>query len=259
MTIETKSAFLYGLTVDEQNYFLNFDEGSGELSAEVAIGDYTPETLANAVASAMSSAGSQEYSCTYNRSTRLLTIFADDPFTLLCETGSAFALSIFSLLGFDTDDDLTGFATYTAQNQSGKVYYPQIPLQKYTPFSHWLVPSSAKANVSASGEKVEVISFGEQRFMEFDLMYITDKNLSGSPIEYNSSGVADYLEFIEYAVTKSILQFIPDRDNFAVYDDCILESTPQSREGTAYKLEEMYSRKITGYYETGTLKFRKIL
>lgn len=258
MTISTMSAFFYGHDVTELNYALNFDEGSGELLASVSIGDYTPEQICDAVASAMNSSGTQEYTVAFDRDTRKITISAASNFSLLIVSGTSSGLSIFSLLGFTGIADLTGAKTYTGASTSGSAYFPQIPLQNYTSFANWLVPSGAKTNVSADGSRIEVVSFGEQRFMEFELPFITDIDTTGSPIEYNATGVSDYIAFIEYAITKSVLQFIPDRDTPETYDDCILESTVESKEGTAHKLKEMYSRKLPGYYDTGKLVFRKV-
>ena len=81
---------------------------------------------------------------------------------------------------------------------------------------------------------------------------------ASSELENDSSGVVNALAFLNYAITKAPLEFIPDRSNPSTYQECILESTPESQDGLAFKLKELYSINLSGYYETGTLTFRRI-
>lgn len=82
------------------------------LSAVIPIGNYdviNPVTIMSAVASAMTSAGTQTYSCTYNNNTSLLTISAGANFKLLFGT---YTNDPALQLGFANTD--TGFAaTFT--------------------------------------------------------------------------------------------------------------------------------------------------
>jgi len=255
--ITTMSAFFYGHKINQNNYFFDFQESGDVLVGQIAVGDYTPETMCSALELALNSAGEQTYTASFDRTTRKITLSADSNFSILISSGVNKALSAYSLLGFTGSADLTGAASYVGASVSASLFLPQIPLQRYTPFTSWLSPTGAKLNVSASGSKIEVISYGEQRFMEFELPYITNLN-TGTVIEHNSNGVSNYIDFIEYAITKSILQFVPDRSTPATYFDCILESTPESRDGTTHKLKEMLSRSLAGYYDSGRLVFRKI-
>ena len=53
MSITTYSQFFYGHTITESNYYLDFNEGSGELTAELNSGSYSLEDFATEVARAM--------------------------------------------------------------------------------------------------------------------------------------------------------------------------------------------------------------
>jgi hypothetical protein len=70
--------------------------------------------------------------------------------------------------------------------------------------------------------------------------------------------VSDARTFLAYAVTKADLEFIPDVSSASVFTKCILESTDADSNGLGFKLKEMYSQGLVGYYETGLLKFRQI-
>ena len=61
-----------------------------------------------------------------------------------------------------------------------------------------------------------------------------------------------------YASNKNSLEFLPDVDTPTSFTNCILEKTPEDAKGTAFKLKELYSRGLTGYFESGNLQFREI-
>ena len=52
---------------------------------------------------------------------------------------------------------------------------------------------------------------------------------------------------------------MPDRDTPSTFTKCILESTPADKNGTGFRLRELYSSGLTNYFESGTLKFREVL
>ena len=256
MTIKTKSTFYYGHTITLQNQAINFDEGGGSpLTATIDLGEYTLNTFADAVASAMNLAGTQEYSVSVDRFTRTLTISAPLNFSLLPVTGADANQSAFELMGFTVD--VSGSNSYAGDSPSGSAYSPQFLLQRYVDFTDDVETNNVSVNESASG-RVEVVSYGQIEFMTCNITFATDIVPQGV-IEENPTGVKDLNDFMRYLITKAPVEFIPDRNNPNVFTDTLLERTPESQNGTSFRLRELYARNLTGYFEPGTLRFRKIV
>ena len=209
MTIKTKCAFTYGHTIDPNNQIINFDEGSGEISASIAIGEYTLNDFADAVASALNSSGTQEYSVSVDRSTRKLTVSAASSFTLLAATGSQLEISAFALMGYTLD--ITGTSNEGDQ-ASGSLYRPQFLLQNFIDFEDDIESSNSSVNQSASGV-VEVVSYGRIEFMSCNITLATDI-IGQGVIEDNPNGVGDLRAFMNYLITKAPVEFIRDIDYF---------------------------------------------
>lgn len=257
MSITTRSAFYYGHTIDDFNFRIDFDEGGSPLVAELNLGSYTLSEYVTEIARALNDAGALTYSASVDRATRLITISASGTFSLLVSTGGSAGTSTFTLAGF-TGADLTGQSSYTGDSVSGSSYLPQFLLQQYVSFDDLQQAASASVNQSGSGI-TEVVSFGNNEFMECNITFITNINQgTGNPIETNLSGVVDARSFLQDITTKSRIEFMEDRDSPATYSKCILEATPFSREGVGYRLNELYGRGLPNYYETGRMRFRKV-
>jgi len=200
--------------------------------------------------------GTLTYTVTLDRAVRRYTISATGTFSILGDTGQNVGLGAMKTLGFTTD--VSGSASYVSDTVAGSEYKPQFPLQGYLDFDDNRELIGASVNESASGV-VEVISFGERRFMEFNLKYITDKEgCDDSIIRSNATGLQDARDFLEFITNKSNLEFMKDVENRGVFSIVLLESTPESKSGTTFKLKELLAERLIGYYETGKLKFRKI-
>ena len=256
MALETYSKFNYGHTVTENNNYINFDEGIGELSAEIDVGSYSLGDFVSAVASAMNDVGTQEYDVTLDRATNRITITSISAFDLLIASGTQVNISAFSLMGFN-GADLTGAITYESDSASGFSYEPQFILQNYVDFEDDVAAANSTLNQSASGRVVEVVKYGNVKLMSCDIKYITDITPQGV-IKENATGVSDARQFMSYCITKGNLEVVPDIDAPGTFTKCLLESTPESRDGTGFVLKELYSRGLTGYFELNRLKFRKI-
>lgn len=252
--ITTNPVFYYDYRINSSSLFINFNEGAGELTAQLVPNNYSAENLAIEVARALSEAGGQDYSCTFNRTARTFTISAAANFDLLILTGSNIGLGAFLTLGF-SGPDLVGANNYTGA-QSGKEFLPQFPLQDFVDFVDYVEFAEANINESASGQ-VEVYSIGTRSFMEFNLTLATniDQGVS-SIVRTDSTGVEKLRDFINYCITKGDLEFMKDETDRTTYQTIILESTPLSKSGTGFKLNELYSRGLNGYFETGSLKWR---
>lgn len=255
MSLKTFSAFIYGHDVTQNNQSIDFSEdGSNILLAQVKIGSYSLSDFVNAVSVALNEAGDNDYTVTVDRATRLITIASSGNLWLYPQSGPRSSISLFPLIGFNLDK--SGLSSYIADIASGNIYEPQYKLQKYVDFDDFVEANDSSVNVSASGI-VEVVSFGETRFMECNITYITDITGQGV-IKNNPSGVSDLRQFMLYATKKKPLEFIADIDTPSQFVPCILEKTRTSSKGTGFQLFELYSRGLANYYETGQLTFRKV-
>lgn len=253
--IRTLPMFYYGHKVDSTNFNLDFDEGAGELTAELSIGDYTLEEFALEIAGQMSAVGTQVYLATVTRGlVPVINVQAPGNFDILCRTGSHFGTSGWGLAGF-TGLDKTGDLFYTGPSQSGMVYRCQYPPHDYLALPDFQVLENASVNTSAKGD-VQVISFGEGRRMEMNLKVITDKvGLKLSPFYENVTGVQDARTFMKYLISRARVEFMPDYLNVSDYSKVQLETTEAERNGTGFKLKSMG---VPDYYQTGKLLFREV-
>lgn len=260
MTIKTKSSFFFGHEITINFFTIPFNEGAGDLSASLNVGTYSLTDFVIEAERAMNDAGTQTYTVSVDRTTRLITISAGSAFDLLFATGSTSGTSIFALLGF-AQSDFVSLTTYTGTLGSGSEYKPQFILQNFVDFDNREDSVESSVNESASG-LVEVVSFGKKNVMSTNIIFITDlqqANCLGSVIEDNSIGVSDARDFMEFIVGKGNIEFIPDRDAPSTFTKCLLETTPESREGTSFELKELLGRGLAEYFETGELAFRKVV
>jgi len=255
--INTDSIFYWIDAINDTNFYLDFDEGIGELSAEVSTGCFTPTDLSIQVESALNEVGGQSYSVVFDRQTRLYTISATSNFDLLVATGTHLGSDIFNLLGF-TGGDLTGSNSYTSDTAVGFTYEPQFKLQDYVDIEDLQKSINATVNRSAAGQ-VEVVRFGIEKFFEFNIRFCTDIDQGvGGPISTNLSGVDDVRRFMRFCTSKSELEFMPDKKDRNTFYKILLESTEEDSKGTGYRLKELYSSNLPGYYDTGKLVFRLV-
>lgn len=260
MAANTKSVFYYGHLITEDNYQLDFDEGSGEIVAELNVGSYSLTEFVVELERALNAASQlpQEYNITLDRDTRRLTVTASNSFSLLVFSGTHSGTSVFPLMGF-TGADRASNTTHQGDTGSGSEYLPQFELQQYTPTSNWKNPTSANVNIASSGE-VEVVRFGEVQFMECNIAWITNNDVSKADwIDNNPTAVEDTIAFLEAATKKNRIEYMEDRDNRSVYETMILDKTKESKDGVGYKLYELINKKLPDWYETKMLTFRKLL
>lgn len=252
--IHNFSKFYYDFEVTQDNLNLPFDEGSGEIVAAVQRGSYSPSKGLLAVTTALNGIGTQGYSVTLDRITRLVTISASANFTLPVQS-TAIQNNIFSLLGFN-GADRTGSNVYTGDSPTSMVYTPQFKLQGFIPAEINKKSIDPTVKKTADGS-VEVVRFGVERFIEMEIMYATNMPMDGKVIKNNPSGYDDLILFMDHITRKSQVEFMPDADSPEIYQNLILESTPNDRDGLGYQLKELYSKGLPDIYETGRLIFRE--
>lgn len=259
MTIKTKSVFYYIDGISAGANLANFIEPNKdnvELTATFLVGTYSMNQLAVEIQRGLNDTGDNTYTVTLDRDTRFLTIAADDDFDLLVTTGSNIGASIYSLIGYTTER--TGLASYLADEELGSEYAPQYPFQNYKAFENNVEGISPSINESASGV-IEVITFGQRSFMEGNIKWITNRERSGdSFIGNNQTALDEVRSFLGFGITKQNMEFMEDISDRSTFDVVLLETTRKSRQGTSYELMEMMKQNLDEYYESGTLKFRKV-
>jgi hypothetical protein len=243
--------FDFEITLDSNK--VNFDEGAGELTATIPLGIYGPTQLAKAIETQLTATGLETYTVVYNRSSRTFTISATSTFDLLVTNGTNVASSAFGVFGF-TGADRTGASSYTG-GVAGSEYITQFPPQSYVAPGFFVEKSDASVNTSPNGS-VEVVSFGNVQFIEFDLLYITDIEMDGKVIRNNPTGVQDALDFLTFAINRGEIEFMPDEADVDTFFRMVLETTPSSGDGVGFTLKEETSKGLPGIYKTGKLKFR---
>lgn len=257
--IQTRSQFYYGHTVDENNFWLDFQEGTDPiLSAQVEIGEYTITDFCSAVARAMNLIGTFDYSVTLNRTTRIITILGSGSFKVLPVSGANSSKSVLPLLGIVSD---TGLATsHAGVNASGSIWRPQRRAQNFIDFMDQQSAVDGVSRQTTNG-KVESVRFGTTYTMSAQFDFINNYHIPASieSIETDLLGIENARAFLVYATTKADLEFMADRSDPATFTKCLLESTPDDKEGLGFKLQELYAKGLVGYFDTGTMKFRKII
>lgn len=255
--LKTLSVFYYGTTITRDNQNLNFDEGSGELTAVVPIGDYSLSELITALEDALNLAGTLTYTVSLARSTRTLTISATGTFDLLTLTGSQVGTSCWDILGYTTASDHTGATSYACENGAGSEYRPQMLLSDYIQPEDYEVKESAVVNTSVNGV-VQTLQFGDGQRMQCNIRGATTiVDICLTPFFENVNGVQALRDFMKYLITKAKIEFMPDVDDRDTYYKLLLESSGSDRNGTSFKLSNMDG--TNNYFESGVLTFRKVI
>ena len=237
---------------------LNFSEGGPELNASITRGAYTPTEYAAQIQIALNAAGALDYTVTFNRAERTLTVAASGTFELLVSSGSSGTDQAYATMGF-SGADRTGAATYTGNLQTGNGYYTQFPLQSFVAFEDDQTANQESVNTSTDGTLVEVVSFGLVQRMRCNIKYVTDiEQPCGGVISNNSAGKSDLRTFLLFGIEKKPMEFMFDITTPSVFTKCILDSTPESGNGTGFRIKEQFSDRIGQYFSSGQLVFRKV-
>lgn len=248
--------FYYGWQVTTDSRFVDFNDGSGVKTCELKVGKYTPSEIATELASKMNAQSLVDFTVTFNRATRKFTISAATNFSLLGLTGanSGTGLAVF---GFSAVD-VSGSNSYESDLASGFAYNTQFYIQSYKDPTTNRKAIDGVINKSASG-KIEVIKFGNERFMEAEFTFITNLIQStGSIVRTNETGVENFIQLMEWLTEKAPVEFMIDESKPLEFQTYILESTPTDSKGLDYDLIELYDRGLADYFRIGILKFKLI-
>lgn len=256
MQLSTHSKFYFGWQITTTNRFIDFNDGSVKL-ATLKLGYYTSSDLALEIKKQLDAVSLLDFTVTFDRVTRKFTISSSVNFSLLTFSGVNTAQSAYTLLGFSTIADLSGFATYTASLASATEYKTQFYIQSFKDTSTNRKAIDGVVNKSASGV-VEVVKFGNERFMEGEFLFITDiqQEQGSNYVRTNEKGLAGFTQFIEWCTEKGPVEFMKNESLVDVFQELILESTEADSKGLDYDIIEMYDRGLAYYYRSGKLKFR---
>jgi hypothetical protein len=255
MALEQHSKIYYGPRITETNKFIDLVFDGTTYVIELSSGSYTITDLANHVASKINETTGGSFTVTVNRDLRRITFFNLLDFDLLFSSGVNATRSAANLLGFNYNDYL-GDNTYTSVNAVGLSYSTQFYFQSYKSTTQNRKAIDGVINKSASG-LVEVIKFGNERFMEGELLFITNIIQNNeSIIRTNTTGVEDYISLIEWMTEKYPFEVMINEANSEEFQKFTLESTEQDSKGLDYELIELYDRSLPLYYRSGKLKFR---
>lgn len=252
MALTAKSLFTYGIEITTLNCNLDFVASSGgpTLTGVLALGFYSPTSIATQVASAMQAVdASNAYSCTVNRSlmggtqNRLTISTTGTYLDLLFNTGPNVNTSISSAIGF-LPTDYTGNTSYTGSSSTGIPLLPTFIGYNYTDDSQQGKVFGA-VNVSASGLK-EAVVFSIQNFIDVEFMY--------EP----SSQLLEWVNFFEWAIQQRPFDFIPEITNTDKNYQVTLEKTSYDSKGLGFQMKEMLPN-FPNLYKTGPLNFRIII
>jgi hypothetical protein len=258
MAIQTdvRSIFYYGLKIDSLNRVIDFKEGIIVRKAIIPIGSYTGIKLANEIKKSMDAVGDNVYTVTFNRVNRKLTISSTVVFQLLTFSGINIGTSAFATMGFNTLADKTGSIAYDSDVAIGYAYTTQFPLQSHKPTKNNRKAIDGQINKSSSGV-IEVVKFGNERFLSFENAYITNNTFPpGSIILNNPTGVEEFIQFMEWATEKYLLEIMIDSEKPNEFQTFILESTETDPKGLDFELVELYDRGYPDCFRSGVLKFR---
>ena len=256
--LSTFSAFYFGQTVTIDNRYVDFAESATPRTAVIDVGSYSLTRYLEKVSQAMNEAGVNTYALTVDRETRIVTLTSDAAFDLLGTSGPNASRSALTLLGLPIADQLAA-TSVVGTSECGSEYITQFPLQSYLPTINNKRAGNATVTKSASGNKVSVQTFGEERFMKADFKFMTNLNVAEMPrMRVNLTGEEDARTFFEYCITKSPIEFMENYNDRETFETLMLEAFPNYPDGTGYELKELYDIGLPHFYDTGVVSFRAI-
>ncbi len=257
MSIRTFSKFYYGYEITADNCSIDFNDGGADKVATLAVGTYSLTKLLIVTAAALNAASSVEWTVTVNRATRIITLTSASSTTVLGATGDNFSTSALPTLGLNSADH-TG-TTHVGATASGSSYSPGFLLEDYKDKTQTRKLINPTINKSTSKQKVSVQYFGVEQFYKFNIKWITNQHVGTSAV-WRSSNTAleDAKSFLNWIMTKSIIEFMPDENDEATYDRMYLDSAEADADGVGFDLKEYFDKNLPGFYETGLLTFTVI-
>lgn len=281
MTLKTLPIFHYGFEVLEECTWVDFreyiDDVMGpEISFELKVGVYCSEEIRSMLEVAFNLVGTLNYTVAYDKFTRRYKIHADDYFELLVGTGTNSGSSLLKCLGFGSypvygEDHLYGdpsldygdvdtglFVIHRAKFPAGFVFEPQFKIQDFIDAENNEALRAASKQESTSGE-VEVLHFSTDRTYVFNFKYITNREMPcGGPIRNDPNAVESVNSFMSWAIRQKVIEYYPDKSNMETSFKIRLEKAKGNSKGLGYRLKELTSKNLPGFFETERVTFRRL-
>lgn len=253
MALTSRSSFLYGYQITENNRSIDFKASITDLTPRLAtlnLGFYSLTSLMTEITRSLKALDSvNTYTVTADRTIaggtqNRITIYSSGTyFQLLFSSGPRAASSVATLLGF-VPVDKTGFVTYSGNTSTGIQFSTKMPGYKYLG-PEYNQKVFGNVNVSASGNK-EAIVFNVQKFITVEYQY-----------EPKALIEAYWISFLQWAIQQKRFEFIPEVTSPSVFYEVTMEKTGADGKALAFMLMEMLPQ-FPNLYKTGTLTMRKV-
>jgi len=253
MALRSRSMFLYGYQVTEFERALDFRIVSGGdiLQATLNVGYYSATSLMTEVKRALEEVDPDHiYDVTMDRTVmsgfeNRITIKTDGAFlSLLFGTGPRADTSVASLIGF-MNVDYTGATEYIGALTTGTMFSPEMIGYSYRSPEE-LQTQQGVRTISASGVK-EAIVFATMQFVEVQF-------------KYNKAPYLDGLKaFMQWATQQKKFEFTPEMTDPSAFYECTLDKTASSDTGMGYELIEMLGDGLPFHWDTGLMRFRRVI
>lgn len=256
--LKTYSEFNYGHTITEDNFYFPIIFNGETFNVELRVGTYTLGNFVGELSRALTTIPGIEFDLSLDRETRIITIEADQTFTIPTQSSNLVNNSCYSLVGLDGTSDLSGSSSYSGSQGSGFVFVPQFRLQDYIDFED--DQEFLKSSLTETGSGLtQVTSFGIAKTMSCNIKYQTNIVPQGGGLLEDPEGEDNLRKFMSYVITKAPIEFVRDNENRNDFVNCFLNSTAKSKDGTGFTLRELYAEGIAEYFETRTITFREII
>lgn len=250
MALRSKSLFLYGLEVRDDNQNLPFKAAMGgpQLNAILAAGYYSLSDLLIEIATKMRVADPANiYTVTVDRTVNggtenRITIATNGVYLdLLFATGTLATTSCRDLIGFGIFD-YTGATSYQNGNTSGETVVPDWWGKGYQP-PELFRKNFGTVNVSTNGTK-ESVTWTVQEFIMVEFEH-----------EPQAKALSEWPALINWMIQQKPFDFTPEVSNPNVVYSVTLEKSPEDSKGLGFHMKEQVPSKPF-LYTTGSLTFR---
>lgn len=250
MALRSRSLFLYGFEVTENNRSVDFQAAPAgpELNATLRLGFYSLTALLAEMKFQMESVDPADNTYTFvvDRTVSAGTqnrINISTDFTFLSinfATGSRATTSVASLIAFVGDQ--TGATSYSNSASAGFTLLTEREGYNY------LSPDFGRdifgsVNISASGIK-EAIVHSIQKFWQVQFKFIPE-----------AKHISEWLPLMEWLIQQKLFEFTPEVTVPGTFFEGTLESTPASGKGLGFRHTEMLPA-FPFFYDTGLMRFR---
>jgi hypothetical protein len=250
MALTSRSLFLYGLEITDDNSSLDFRYPSGgpTYAATLRTGYYSLNGLWTEVVRAMVAVvpafvGAFSINRTINSGTENRTTItsASGTLDLLFLTGARSSTSCRAILGFSALD-YTANTNYTTAATAGTALISEREGYTYLG-TDFIRKVQGAVNISANGEK-EAVVFQVQRFWQAEFRF-----------EPESKVIIEWTPMMEWLIQQRDFEFTPEISSPNTVYEGTLEKTDSDSKGLGFEFKEMLPD-FPFYYRTGMMQFR---